>query len=520
MKGLGNRSYNILFHTHTVSGIVISAVLFIIFFAGAISLYKQEIYQWEDPAARIPVVHNIDYERVLTRLDSVKAGVKETHEVSVKLPSDARPVYTFYVPVEDSTGMNYVTFVYNPHTDKIVEHSSGDGSTTGETLYRLHFLDQVPWYIGRYIAGFVSLFFAFAVVTGLLIHWKNIVAKFYAFSFKSVKKQFWTNAHTVFGVIGLPFQLMYAITGAFYLLSVFILAPAVVILFKGDQDKLVTMIYPPEAFHSHDEEFPPATHMPIAEGLEQIQRDHPDYRVSYLEIVNPGTESAVLVADLVNEQAFNRDGTVVLDLHSGEYKLRIKPGEKNYAQSILLGISKVHFASFGGWLMKALYFILSIFTCFVIISGVLIWKEARNKPSYSEKQRRFHHRVTTLYLSVCFTLFPATALLFIAEQLVTQGAGHADQVNSLFFVGWLLFAVVGCLWKTEKQITTYCLTLGGILACIVPMANGFATDDWLWLSVTRHPYVFITDVAWLITGILALALALMMRQQSVKVVSS
>lgn len=513
MKGLNPRAYNILFHTHTVSGIVISVVLFIIFFAGAVSLYKQEIYQWEDPTARIPVIDKIDYERLMLRLDTMKVGVKEAHEISMKLPSEARPVYTIYVPIESETGTDYATFVYNPHTDEITELFHGDGSTTGETLYRLHFLDQVPWYIGRYIAGFVSLFFAFAVVTGLLIHWKNIVSKFYAFSFKNVKKQFWTNAHTVFGLIGLPFQLMYAITGAFYLLSVFILAPAVVVLFKGDQEKLVTMIYPPEAFHEHDEEeFAKVSHMSIAQGLQQIRQDYPDYQVSYMEMINMGTEKAVLSTDLVNNDAFNQDGTVVLDLHSGDYKLKINPGEKNYAQSLLLGISKIHFGSFGGWLLKALYFILSIFSCFVIISGILMWKEARNKPIYTDKQRRFHHRVTIVYLAVCFSLFPATALLFISEQLVPWGTGHADRVNMLFFVGWLVFAAIGYLWKTERHITAYCLLLGGVLACGIPFANGFATGDWLWTSAGQYPYVFITDIAWLTTGILALVCWTMVRK--------
>lgn len=512
MKGLGNRTYNILFHTHTVSGIVISSVLFIIFFAGAISLYKQEIYQWEDPTARIPVIDSINYEQVMSRLDTIKPGAKEAHEVSVRLPIASRPIYTFYVPIESAESTNYHTFIYNPHTDSIGEVSAGDVSTTGETLYRLHFLDQVPWYIGRYIAGFVSLFFAFAVVTGLLIHWKHIVAKFYAFSFRQVKKQFWTNAHTVFGLIGLPFQLMYAITGAFYLLSVFILAPAVVVLFKGNQDKLVTIIYPPEAFHEHEGTHTKSTHMPVSQGLQQIRQDYPEYGISYLQIINPGTEEAVLSADLVAPNAFNQDGTVVIDLHSGAYKLRINPGEKNYTQSILLGISKVHFGSFGGWLLKALYFVLSIFTCFVIISGVLMWKEARNKPSYTEKQRRFHHRVTTVYLAVCFSLFPATAVLFIAEHLVSSGIGHADKVNMLFFGSWLVLAIIGCLWKTEKHITAYCLLLGGILALAVPLANGMATGDWFWTTATRLPYVFVTDIAWLATGALALTCWKMIRR--------
>ena len=281
MKGLGPRAYNILFHTHTVSGIVISAVLFVIFFAGAISLYKQEIYQWEDPTARIAVIDNINYERMITRLDSIKTGVKEADEVRVVLPTNKRPVYTIYAPVADKSEGEFATFIYNPYTDYVTELFNGDGngSTTGDTLYRLHFLDQVPWYIGRYIAGFVSLFFAFAVIAGVLIHWRNIVPKFYAFSFKQVRKQFWTNAHTVFGIIGLPFQLMYAITGAFYMLSVFILAPAVVILFKGDQE-LVTMIFPTEAFHEHESDVHSSDLMPIGKGLQQIRQDYPG--ISYL----------------------------------------------------------------------------------------------------------------------------------------------------------------------------------------------------------------------------------------------
>ncbi|MBN4724627.1 PepSY domain-containing protein, partial [Escherichia coli] len=92
-------------------------------------------------------------------------------------------------------------------------------------LYRLHFFDQIPFYIGRYIAGFVALFFLFAVIAGVLIHWRNIVSKFYGFSLKGSLKQIWTSSHTVFGLLGLPFQLMYAVTGAYYMLSILILAP-------------------------------------------------------------------------------------------------------------------------------------------------------------------------------------------------------------------------------------------------------------------------------------------------------
>lgn len=507
MKGLGTRLYNIFFHTHTVSGIVISAVLFIIFFAGAISLYKQEMYQWENPAARGQAARKINYEQLIHRLDSARSGIENAQEIRVVIPTQAKPIYTIYAGFKEAGSEVYVTAFYNPIDDKITTLEQGSTSTVGETLYRLHFLDHIPLYLGRYIAGFVALFFAFAIITGLLIHWKNIVSKFYAFSFRKTKKQFWTNAHTVFGLIGLPFQLMYAITGAFYLLSVFILAPAVILLFNNDQDKLVTMLYPTEYFHEHEGMAAAAIHGSIGDGLAKIRGDYPAYTVSYLEIINLGRKNAVLSAELINKETFNANGTVVLDLLSGQYKLEIKPGHKNYAQSLLNGIAVLHFANFGGWLTKALYFVLSIFTCFVIISGVLMWKQARDKPSYTNRQRAFHHRVTICYLSVCFSLFPATALLFLTELIVPMAEGHVDRVNSLFFALWLVVAVCCYFRKTEARITGFCLALGGILSLGVPFANGMMTGDWMWYTFNRLPYVFAVDLLWLITGILSLLFA-------------
>jgi uncharacterized iron-regulated membrane protein len=44
---MSNRIYNILFHTHTISGIFISLALYVIFFAGSFSFFRDEINSWE-----------------------------------------------------------------------------------------------------------------------------------------------------------------------------------------------------------------------------------------------------------------------------------------------------------------------------------------------------------------------------------------------------------------------------------------------------------------------------------------
>jgi uncharacterized iron-regulated membrane protein len=517
MRNLSPRAYNIVFHTHTVSGILISVILFVIFFAGAFSLYRQEIYQWENPEARIPVIDDIDYERLIYRLNLKHPGVNDADEIRMIFPTSAKPVYTIYVPITDSSGATvFFTFEYNPVSDSITDFSDKEEVTVGNTLYRLHYLDQLPLYIGRYIAGIVALFFVFAVFTGVLIHWKNIVSKFYAFSFKNLKKQFWQNAHTVFAVIGLPFQLMYAVTGAFYMLSLLVLLPTVLVLYDGNQDKLLTTLFPAEAFHEHhqnvdDNVTSTYNASTIASGISMIKADYPGYTMEHIELINPGTNHTLLGAELVDTLAFNRYGTVVFDLTGNTYRLQLPPGSKNYQQSLLQGITRLHFGNFGGLFIKAIYFILSIFTCFVIISGVLIWKEARNKPAYTPRQRRFHHRVTITYLSVCFSLFPATAILFIGEQLFAAGMGHSEAVNTLFFASWLVLSIAGYLLKTEKQILRWTLISAGILGCCVPVIQGAVTGDWFWTTAIHQKYVFMTDLVWLITGMIALLMAFRLR---------
>ena len=69
LKGLGPRLYNIFFDTHTVAGITITAGLFIIFYAGAFSLFRHDIYRWEHPKARGIDAQELDVEKTLADYD-------------------------------------------------------------------------------------------------------------------------------------------------------------------------------------------------------------------------------------------------------------------------------------------------------------------------------------------------------------------------------------------------------------------------------------------------------------------
>lgn len=509
LKGFGNRAYNIFFHLHTVSGIVLAVALFVIFFAGAFTLFKSEFYLWENPSARKIKTEDADLKKMITRLQEALPDFDLDDDTYFTFASPQNPVIGIYghIKPEGAEGEIHYAGKMNPVTYAVSDKAE---STVGETLYKLHYFAQIP-FAGMWIAGFVSLFFIFATVTGVLVHWKNMVTKFWAFSFQGTWKQIWTNGHTVFGLLGLPYQFMYAVTGAFYLLLLLVLLPAVMVFYEGKPEKVYTLAYPMYGVE-YDEQAAVFDHTENLVSVYRKVKEHygAAYDIPAVQTHHVYKEDGVANFRLVSKDKsiFASNGYIGYRLKDGEVLYNALPGkDKKWTYAIVETIMHLHFASFGGLVVKGIYFVMALFSCFVFVSGILIWKEARNNSRYNASQKEFHLAVTKVFLAICFTLFPATALLFSAELLVPVGENHAFWVNTVFFVSWLLMALFAMLFiEAEKGITRFSLWWGGIFSFAVPLVNGFSTGDWFWK--TRLPQVWGTDIFWLVTGILSLSVFL------------
>ena len=67
---MNKRIYNIVFDTHTVTGIVISVALYIIFFAGTLSFLREEIEVWEQNTPMIESSFGTtDFDKLLKELE-------------------------------------------------------------------------------------------------------------------------------------------------------------------------------------------------------------------------------------------------------------------------------------------------------------------------------------------------------------------------------------------------------------------------------------------------------------------
>lgn len=510
LQGLGNRAYNLMHHAHTVTGMMISLVLFVIFYTGAYSLFRDEIHQWENPQARVEMPAQIDYDRVVQTVN--RSYSLDAHDpIRILTAQPLHPEIQIYASVEQSDSTHkHIHGHMNPATYEfqLKNEDTAHQTVVSQTLFGLHYLSQIPA-VGLYLSGFVAFFFLLATVTGLLIHWRNVFQKFYAFFVGRRWKQIWTDAHTVAGVISLPFQVMYAITGALFGLSLLLLLPSVMVMFGGDQTPVLSVIRP-ELGLELSEEAPRVEMASLNDLKAAVHQEYPSHEIREISVSNYGHKDAVATFYIDDEMGLMGSGSLSFQLAGGQLLKDMSrlPYQKSYGESVYALLVKLHFATYGGLMLRIIYFLLALLTCFMIISGVLIWQTARDKKRYSEKQKRFHHRITKLNLAACLGLFPAVALLFIANKVVPmEYEGRGLLVEQIFFISWLVLAAVG--WKRDSyaRLNKNYFLLGGGLSLLVPVLNGAVTGDWFWQVWSSLPAVAGVDLFWLGTGCAALWVA-------------
>lgn len=501
------RNYNIFFHLHTVSGIVISVLLYVIFFTGSFSFFRDEIVNWErndgimsHTAMQLDVDAALDTIAKSYELQGRTIAFKKYYEeaqVNVSLsasqdtllPADKIPGAFFYMNQNDYSTQSYQ-----------------ESYSLGEFLYRLHFFAQVPYPYGYHLSGFTAFFFLFALITGILIHWDKIVSNFYVFRPRAKLKTLWTDAHTALGTIGFPFQFIYAVTGAFFMLQLFMAAPNMYAFFGGNRAKMMDALEynVPEYEYTH-ESLVTNQSVSINDYIEKATARWENFNVIRVEVLNYGDAAMHVFVEgqLDYNKRFTGIGKVCYEVNTGKIVYEKNPyTDTTYLDGVKNSLYRLHFGDYGGYPLRIMSFILGIIGCVVILSGVLIWLTARDKKNMPEKKRRFNNRVVTIYLAICLSLYPITALSFLAVKLWGSGMNF---LYYFYFLGWLALTILFIIKADNKFTNKYTLLSGSVLGLCIPFVNGFTTGNWFWLTLANSQFhIFFVDVFWLVISIIGL----------------
>lgn len=499
------RKYSIYFHTHTISGIIICALLYIIFFAGSFSFFKEEIAAWQKDKSQtaFSAERNRDYNYVLDSL----AGKHNLlgRDINFSFPRAGAAGYVYMStshdslvskpqPVEQQRGRRGRN---NPDAENFsfdfTQKTASDYSQSydmGEFLYRLHFLaqlNQIPIHLGApfgyLLAGIVSFLFLFALITGFFLHYEKIKSNFFVFRPFSKWKTVWTDLHTAIGIIGFPFQLIFAVTGVILIANFALFTPYAQILYKGDADQLYTDLQYSDAETFDYLNKPLGKDFDVNGIVKNIAMKWEGADITQVSIRNYGDANMhiLLQGKPQSSERFAGSGKLVYQVQGGKVLYEKSPiHDANYIDQVKALIYRLHFGDFGGKPLRVIFFILGLMGCVVIISGILIWLVARDKKSVPAYKRKFNFWTANIFLATCLSMLPVTAFTFVMVKVVEQ----PDQtfIYNCYFYTWLVLGLYFVALRNIELTNRQTLLLSTATCLLVPLANGLYVGKWLWVS--------------------------------------
>ncbi|WP_164885345.1 PepSY-associated TM helix domain-containing protein [Geovibrio thiophilus] len=472
---------------HTWSGLLTGWLLFVIFFTGTYSYFKDEITYWMHPETHKAVLDAADKAfQAEMALKYLEANLPDAAEWSIIFADKRSPVLQVGHRERLPMDMKQVDYVRTAMPMRYLDPLTGEylgarDTEGGNFLYRFHIelygLDRA---MGRRIVGIATMFMFIAIISGVVIH-KRIFKDFFMFRRKKGLRS-WLDAHIFTSVLALPYHLMITYSGL-VLVMIYILPFNSHKTAKAFEDH-IAMHMRQEQIPLPDEKTPlPDIRTILADAEERLGREAGSISVSNpysgntLVTVSPGTG-----LDIVN--GFKGTGSAERLTYKGS-KGRFM-GMMNMQASD--GVAKtagvltsLHLARFADTFLRWLFFVSGVLGTVMIGTGLIIWV---NKKSAAMKKSFGRKLVEVLNVGGITGLVTATGVHFWANRLLPANlASRAQWEIYVFFAAWFLLFLHPVL-RTPKNAWREQLFFSASLYCLMPVLNAFTSEVNLFSAVS------------------------------------
>ncbi|UVE16891.1 PepSY domain-containing protein [Pseudomonas sp. LS44] len=442
---------------HTWGGLLPSWLLYVIIFAGTIACFDKELERWMRPALHQTSASSMSADEVRSW---VQQNVKDDlHAFWMHGPTAREPYWRLGWEVNKTEEIHNVAF--DPLSKAPMPETLG-----GEFFFTLHY-NLHAGTIGMYIVGLAGMFMLVALISGVIIH-RRIFKDFFTLRPNANGQRAWLDAHNLFGVVGFPFHLVLAYTGVAIFVASYMPAGAQ-IAYKNDVEHFFSEVMGSfERAETHQPALPPVS---LNALIERSQQQWGDGQPGWVSVHHPADSSAV-----VDIRRYDRSRiaayqyTLSYDAGSGELLNVQKPFGPGYqTYSWLAGL---HMAQFGGSLVRALYFLMGLAGCAMLIGGLKVWLSKREA-----RGGRGIGVVRALNGAVLGGLPVASLALLWGNRLLPAGLAERARAEAYVFVGsWLLLALWAVLRRNSGQVARDVLALLAVLALGLPLLNALTTE--------------------------------------------
>ncbi|MBE1162852.1 PepSY-associated TM helix domain-containing protein [Dyella acidiphila] len=454
---------------HTWTGLLAGFALFVAFYAGALTVFHDAIAAWQNPPWHSARDADIPLSQLIDRLVAEHPQAKD--DFGIVLPPD--PAHAAYAYWEDAQGTRFATY-----SEMSKPRDEANRGSLADFIYALHDSLGIP-VAGLYLMGIVSVLYGLALISGFLIHLPHLLSDLFAMRVGHNLKRLWQDAHNAIGVVSLPFHIIFAVTGSILCLFTITLAALNTLAFDGKLygafAQAVTTAPTLTASHTPAAMLPPqvlidrARQASVAGGVTSFEPD-------YLHYMRYGDRTAVAEVRGLSQHTLGTYGTVALSAVDGTV-LSTHVGSLHTINGITnSAMYGLHFGTFGGNLVRWLYFVLGLAGAFLFYSGNLLWIESRRKRRHADqpKRTRVMARATIgVCIGSCLGISGAFAATMIAARLDLDVAiAQQAACYGLFFAA-CLYACLRSIPRATVELlaATSALTLAVAVADLLANAS-------------------------------------------------
>ena len=359
---------------HAAIGLLGGLLLYIVCLSGTLLVFYEEWQRFEQ--ADPPQMTEIDP-------DAVQRGM----EAMMARQEGKPPTTHFYVdmPLEELPTTRVITDTESFHIDAQGNLAGPEEIAWSNFLYGLHYTLNIPvaqGLVGITIVGILGMLMLALAISGIIAHPKIFRDAFRlrARHGNGVGLSDWHNRLSVWT---LPFGVALSLTGAVIGLSTVSAYAAAAVFYDGDVEALYATIFGEEG----EPDPAPAPLPDIATPLRYMAANHPEVRVTYVTVHEPGTagQHVQIVGEHPRRLIF---GEYYMFSPQGNFMGTAGLADGDLGQQAAASNYDLHFGNFGGLPVKVLYFVFGLALTVVSATGVYIWLGKRSRRGIEEPRLR------------------------------------------------------------------------------------------------------------------------------------
>ena len=471
---------------HTWTGLGAGLALFIAFYAGAITVFTHELDAWDNYGIAKSEAGDIrQANELLSEVIATQPVAGETIRLNISSPEHPGNHVMWFERLEDG---DFKRHDFHLNEDGTLD-TSGNTSELAGFIYALHYNLGIPTDWGLWLLGVICFIYGIALVSGVVIFIPNFVKDIFVVRPGKNKKRFWLDTHNIVGVLSLPWHIMFAWSSALLAIAIFLLAPFQLTVFKDDITSRLGselgVVQAPEPSGI------PGAMLTAGALLDIARLEVPGLEPTQLRVSNVGDSNAtVRVIGKTHSEHMEPYANIVMMATDGRILSVSQPETASAGATFYRGLIALHFASFGGYLTKWLYFILGLAGAYLFYSGNLLWVESRRKRR-SQQQTPASLFLARLNSGVCIGCMAGISAAFLASR------GLADLADRAYFMKGAYYGVffAAILWSFVRPVATgtrELLQACALLTAAIPILDIALLDTTPWSAAAQGHYELLT----------------------------